>query len=118
MLQITPQMRILVCVEPIDFRKGIDGFAATCRNHLGEDPHKGSLFLFRSRSKCSIKILVYDGQGFWLCIKRLSKGKFQWWPTATTKSVIISSWDLQTFLGNGNPALAAFSENWRALNSS
>jgi hypothetical protein len=43
---------------------GIDGIAAVCRNHLQKDLHTGTLFLFRNHLKCSIRILVYDGQGF------------------------------------------------------
>jgi transposase len=115
MLQITPHMRILVCMQSIDFRKGIDGIAAVCRNHLQEDPHTGTLFLFRNRSKCSIRILVYDGQGFWLCTKRLSKGKFKWWPQSSSESIRIQSWDLQTLLGNGNPCAASFGGDWRKI---
>jgi transposase len=87
-------------MQSIDFRKGIDGIAAVCRNQLQEDPHTGTLFLFRNRSKCSIRILVYDGQGFWLCTKRLSHGKFKWWPQSPSESISIQSWDLQTLLGN------------------
>ena len=49
MLQITPQMRILVAVEPVDFRKGIDGLAQFRRQALGEDPLGGALFVFRNR---------------------------------------------------------------------
>ena len=115
MLQITPHMRILVCMQSIDFRKGIDGIAAVCRNHLQEDPHTGALFLFRNRSKCSIRILVYDGQGFWLCTKRLSRGKFKWWPKSSSESISIQSWDLQTLLGNGNPCMASFGADWRKI---
>ncbi len=117
MLQITPHMRILICVDPVDFRNGIDGFAAVCRNKLEQDPYQGTLFLFRSRSRSTIKILVYDGQGFWLCTKRLSTGKFQWWPSqeTTEKSVTINSWDLQTLLGNGNPSLALYGRDWKKL---
>lgn len=115
MLQVTPHMRILVCMEPVDFRKGIDGLAAVCRNKLMQDPHEGTLFLFRNRSKCAIRILMYDGQGFWLCSKRLSKGKFKWWPRNSLESITISSWDLQTFLGNGNPSSANFAEDWRKI---
>jgi hypothetical protein len=104
-------------MDPVDFRKGIDGFAAVCRNLLEQDPYEGTLFLFRSRSKSSIKILVYDGQGFWLCTKRLSSGTFHWWPSASNaaKSIMINSWDLQTLLGNGNPSAASFTENWKKL---
>jgi transposase len=115
MLQITPHMRILVCMQPVDFRKGIDGIAAVCRNHIGEDPHSGTLFLFRNRSKCTIRILTYDGQGFWLCSKRLSKGKFHWWPENGSTSACIQSWDLQTLLGNGDPSMAAFAKDWRKI---
>src|SRR5260370_8405510 len=80
MIQITPQMRVLVAVEAVDFRKGIDSLAQLCREKLAADPFSGCLFVFRSRRAASIKILVYDGQGFWLATKRLSKGRFPWWP--------------------------------------
>lgn len=117
MIQVTPHMRILVCMQPVDFRKGIDGIAAVCRNHLNQDPHTGTLFLFRNRGRCSIRILIYDGQGFWLCTKRLSKGKFHWWPESASTSAHIQSWHLQTLIGNGNPSLASFGMNWRELHS-
>ena len=80
MLAITPQMRILVAVEAVDFRKGIDSLAELCRAETQADPFSGCLFVFRSRRATSIKVLVYDGQGFWLATKRLSKGRFRWWP--------------------------------------
>jgi transposase len=75
MIQITPQMRILVAVEPADFRKGIDGLSQQCRNEFEENPFSGTVFVFRNRRKTAIKVLVYDGQGFWLCTKRLSTGR-------------------------------------------
>jgi transposase len=49
MLQITPQMRILVAVEAVDFRKGMDSLAELCRAKLNADPFSGCLFVFRSR---------------------------------------------------------------------
>jgi transposase len=61
MIQITPQMRILLAVEPVDFRKGIDGLAAVCRAALGSDPLQGALFVFGRRSRRALKLLVYDG---------------------------------------------------------
>jgi transposase len=72
MIQITPQMRVLVAVEPADFRKGIDGLARLCQEALKHDPFSGWVFVFRNRRATAVKILVYDGQGFWLCYKRLS----------------------------------------------
>ena len=67
MIQITPQMRVLVAVEAVDFRRGIDGLAQLCRVVLQADPFTGAVFVFRSRRRTAIKLLVYDGQGFWLC---------------------------------------------------
>jgi hypothetical protein len=71
-LQLTPQMRILVAVEQTDIRRGIDGLCRACREALGADPMNGAVFVFRNRRAHAVKALVYDGQGFWLCQKRLS----------------------------------------------
>ena len=73
-------MRILVAIEPADFRKGIDGLARVAREELDSDPFSGWIFVFRNRKATAVKILVYDGQGFWLCYKRLSRGRFRFWP--------------------------------------
>ena len=80
MIQVTPQMRILLAVQPADFRKGIDGLAQVCRQVLRKDPFSGYVFIFRNKRATAIKVLMYDGQGFWLCQKRLSKGRFNCWP--------------------------------------
>ena len=63
MIQITPQMRILVAIEPVDLRKGIDGLAQLCREKLGTDPFSGYLFIFRGRRATAIKLLAFDGHG-------------------------------------------------------
>jgi transposase len=84
-IQITPQMRILVAIEAVDGRKGIDSLARMCQEKLQADPFSGGLFVFRSRRGTSIRILVYDGQGFWLAQKRLSQGRFVWWPSGKNR---------------------------------
>lgn len=116
MIQITPQMRILLAVEPVDFRKGIDGLAGVCRQALGSDPLQGALFVFRSRSRRALKLLVYDGQGFWLCQKRLSSGRFGWWPAAGAGAAHgLLAHELQTLLWNGNPAAGQVAPLWRPV---
>jgi len=116
MLSIAPQMRILVAVEPADFRKGIDGLAGLCRNVLREDPFSGCVFVFRNRRATALKILVYDGQGFWLCQKRLSKGRFQWWPQSAAAAVReLDARDLQLVVWNGDPSRGAMKPLWRGL---
>ena len=115
MLQVTPHSRILAAVTPIDFRKGIDGLAGACLNQLAQDPLSGTIFLFRNRENTAIKILCYDGQGFWLCTKRLSQGKFGWWPTGEGATTKIDCRELLTLIWNGNPSKAKFSEDWKKV---
>lgn len=80
MIQVAPQMRVLVAIAPVDFRCGIDGLAKVVRTQLEGDPFSGTVFVFRNRRGTAVKVLVYDGQGFWLCQKRLSVGRFRHWP--------------------------------------
>ncbi len=84
MLQITPHIKILVAIDVVDFRKGIDGLVAFCKKTLKQDPFSGTLFVFRNRRATAVKVLVYAGQGFWLCQKRLSSSRFGNWPQAET----------------------------------
>jgi len=60
MIQLTAHMRILVAVEPVDFRAGIDGLCSLCRKILHSDPFSGTVFVFRNRRKTALKVLVYD----------------------------------------------------------
>ena len=116
MIQITPQMRILVAVEAVDFRKGIDGLCFICRRVLHKDPFQGYLFVFRNRRKTSIKLLSYDGQGFWICQKRLSAGRFQWWPASKNDRLSpLAAHELQLLLWNGSPAHARVAPAWRSV---
>lgn len=60
MIQITPQMRVLVAIESVDGRKGIDSLVRLCQDKLAEDPFSGCVFVFRSRSGTAIRLLTYD----------------------------------------------------------
>jgi transposase len=116
MIQITPQMRIAVAVESVDFRKGIDGLAQVCKDVLKHDPFCGWVFVFRNRPATALKVLVYDGQGFWLCHKRLSSGHFRWWPAgkgAATKT--LAAHQLQVLFSAGNPEATQAAPTWRSV---
>jgi transposase len=116
MIQVTPQMRILVAVGAVDFRKGIDGLCGICRRIMREDPFRGSVFVFRNRRGTSVKLLMYDGQGFWLCQKRLSTGRFQWWPARQDDSLCsLAVHELQLLLWNGSPEHARVAPAWRRV---
>jgi transposase len=117
-IQITPQMRLLAAVEPADFRCGIDGLARRCRASLGADPFGGTVFVFRNRRRTAIKLLVYDGQGFWLCHKRLSRGKFAWWPSAGDRAgTALAVHELQVLLCAGDPSATRTMPLWRRVDA-
>jgi len=115
MIQITPHMRILVAVDPIDFRAGIDGLVALCRQRLDADPFDGGLFVFSNRRRSAIKILTYDGSGFWMCQKRLSSGHLGHWPDGVGPASALEACELQVLLMGGDPRQAKVPVPWRRL---
>ena len=133
MLQVTPQMKILVAVEPADFRKGIDGLVRLCKDSLQQDPFAGTVFVFRNRRGTAIKVLPGcerrgDGQGFWLCHKRLSEGRFRWWPSepdqdaddqaATDQNVrakVLAAHQLSVLFSAGDPDRTSAAPDWRSV---
>lgn len=116
MIQITPQMRVLVAVEPVDFRKGIDGLARVAREELSRDPFSGWVFVFRNGRSTAVKLLVYDGQGFWLAQKRLSAGKFRHWPQGPPKSGrLLEAHAVQVLLSAGDFEVARGAPAWRPV---
>ena len=115
MIQLTASTRILVAVSSVDFRCGIDGLARICRTELGADPFRGTLIVFTNRRRTAIKILAYDGQGFWLCQKRLSRSHFPYWPDGTAAVQPLQAHQLQVLLMGADPRQAQGLAAWRAL---
>ena len=115
MIQLTPQSRIFVATEPVDFRKGSDGLAAVCRQRLGDNPLEGAVYVFRNRSGTSLKRLLYDGQGYWMMLKRLSQGRFSWWPNSADARVPRSARERIILPWNGNPDRAQMAQDWRRV---
>jgi transposase len=116
LIQITPQLRILVAIDAVDGRKGIDSLAQLCREKLDADPFSGCLFIFRSRSGRAIRILAYDGQGFRIATKRLSKGRFKWRPTGSEPAKTLRAHQAQLLLAAGNPDAEA-APVWRRVSA-
>jgi transposase len=116
MIQLIPQLRILLACKPVDFRNAIDGLAALCNKVLEEDPFSGTLFVFRNRRGTALKLLCYDGIGFWLVTRRLSQGRLRWWPNSQDAVLHpIEAQQLSVLLYNGLPQQANFAPAWRKL---
>ena len=115
MIQITPQMRVLVAIEPVDGRKGIDSLARLCQDKLAEDPFSGCVFVFRSRSGTAIRLLTYDGQGYWLLLKRLSKSRFVWWPEGVGPTRPLEAYEAQLLLAAGDVSRVRAAPMWRRI---
>jgi len=115
MLQITPQQRFFLGVNPIDFRKGIDGIVAICKYQLQADPMSGAWFAFANKKRTTIKLLIYDGQGYWLCMKRFSQGKLAWWPKGANSAEAITAQHLQVLLYQGDPSKTIIPPDWKRI---
>jgi len=117
MLQVTPQMRVFVAVASVDFRRGIDGLAQVVREQLCADPFSGGVFVFRNRGQTAVKVLVYDGQGYWLCHKRLSAGRFRYWPSVVggEHSRALLAHELSVLLSGGDFEKVHAASEWRPV---
>ena len=81
--------RIWLAVAPVDMRRGIDGLSAIVQQALGQTPCAGSAFVFRNRAGNRLRLLVWDGNGVWLCQRHLHQGRFVW-PKATDASFLMT----------------------------
>ncbi len=98
MLHLTANTKILLAVESVDFRKGIDGLVALCEQQLNQEPRSGCLFVFINRSRTMIRILYYEECGYWLATKRLSRGRYSCWPKTITATHGLLSHELRIIL--------------------
>jgi len=68
--------RVYLCGLPVDMRKGIDGLSAIVLGQLLRTPDSGEVFVFVGRRSDRLKLLCWERDGFWLCTKRLARGRF------------------------------------------
>jgi transposase len=118
MIQIPANANIIIMHDPISFRNGIDGTSAIARLVLKKEPLDGAFFIFRGKLGHSLRILYYDGSGYWLCTKRLSQGTFiKAWPsgdgTAPCSNMLVR--ELQILIWGGDPKSCHFPDLWRKV---
>jgi transposase len=80
MLRLPASIRIFLCAQAADMRRGFDGLALMTQSIVGEDPLSGHFFVFRNRRGDRLKILYFDRDGYALWYKRLEAGTFRFPP--------------------------------------
>jgi len=99
-LPITPGLRVYVAPGVTDMRRSFNGLIAATREVLEEDPLSGHLFAYCNRRRTLIKLLLWDGTGFWVFAKRLERGTFAWpKPPADETKLSLSGEELSALLG-------------------
>ena len=105
--------RIFLAAGPTDMRRGFDGLAELVRHRLAGDPQSGHWFVFCNRRRSRIKVLYFDGSGFWLCSKRLEAGSFSW-PSLDSSAVVhLSPEELALLVGGIELERARLKDWWR-----
>ncbi len=77
MIELDASLKILVCSEPVDMRKSIDGFVMLVVEQLDCNPQNKTLFIFFNKGKDNFKSILWDGDGFILLYKQREKGRFE-----------------------------------------
>jgi len=90
--------RVYLACGCTDMRKSINGLSAIVEGSFKLNPFDGALFVFCNRNRDRIKILEWDGDGFWLYFKRLEKGHFRWPAPSEEATMILSGEELNILL--------------------
>jgi transposase len=99
-----------------DLRRGFTGLSALVQTKLEQSPFSGQVFVFRGRRGDLIKLLWYDGDGLWLAQKRLSRGKFVWWPEGAGAAKPIEAYEAQLLMAAGDVSRVRAAPMWRRVN--
>lgn len=92
-------MRVWAYPAPADLRKGYNGLYGLVKESLKRDPLSGDLYLFVNRRQTSCKVLLYDGTGLCIYMKRLGKGRFTApWRSGTGRPLRLTTSELSLFL--------------------
>lgn len=97
MLSLPPQVRVFLCTQPTDMRKGFDGLCGLVGEVFDQDVLSGHLFVFVNRRRDRVKLLAWDRDGLSIWYKRLESGTFQV-PARQTDAVELDAAELSMLL--------------------
>ena len=97
--------RVYLACGKTDMRKSINGLAAIVEGSFKLDPFDDALFVFCNRNRDRVKILEWDGDGFWLYFKRLEKGRFRWPAPGEDATMNLTGEELNILLGGAKVEL-------------
>jgi hypothetical protein len=117
MSQRSPPSRSLLATEPVEWRQGIDGLAAVCRQRLGDPPLAGAGSVWRNRSATARQRVLYDGQGYWMMMTSLSEGRLAWRSQRPDARVPLAARALILLPWQGEPEQAQTAQGWRRVAS-
>ena len=115
MIQIPVATPIYVVKEPIKFNIRLKGTLSICRDFFEVEPLEGALFVFRNRPGTVIRIIFYDGDGFWLCEKSFSRGRIKQWLDGNGDLLAATARDLMVLLWRGDMNAVNFPDLWKPL---
>ena len=114
MLTLGPSIKVYLARGTTDMRKSFDSLAGAVRELLAQDPLSGHLFVFCGRRRHLVKVLYWDGTGFWLVAKRLARGTFAWPEREDTSSAIeLRADELGALLGGVDLRSTTWRPWWR-----
>lgn len=104
MLSLSGKRVYLACGKT-DMRKSINGLSAIVEGQFHLDLFGEAIFVFCNRSRDRIKILEWDGDGFWLYFKRLERGRFRWPGGGEEMTMTLTAEELRILLGGAKVEL-------------
>jgi len=97
--------KVYLACGKTDMRKSINGLAAIVEGTFNLNLFDEAVFVFCNKNRDRLKILEWDGDGFWLYFKRLEKGRFRWPEEGSDATMNLSPEELQILLGGAKVEL-------------
>jgi transposase len=98
MLQLSSNTKYYFYNEFVDMRKGVYGLCGVVHNEMKMNVTAGDVFIFLNRKHNTMKLLQWDGDGFSLYEKRLSRGTFEYKIEAGKRIILLTHFQLQCIL--------------------